>query len=240
MRNINVLGFKTCFSLLLSIGSNIELKPGIRKKLFHLIEILGFKYSIILNYNPNNLEIKYANWAYRLRYKKIDTEGLMKEIKDTIPNNSEFFDKFKIKTISDNKTAKYILHGLSKEMCEDKLISIDENATVEHVLPQKPIKWIEYLENNNELIIDDEKVDVITFANSLIYRIGNLTLLYLDDNVVASDSLFDIKKEKVFNKSQHEINKKIRKVEIWNKNAIDSRQEELAKLAISCWDQNGV
>ena len=92
LNGINTLKLKTCYPLLLSVSSS-KIKTPEKKEIIELIEKLGFRYSIVLKRNPNNLEVKYAEWAYKLR-NNTDLKNIIKDIKETIPSDDDFYKEF--------------------------------------------------------------------------------------------------------------------------------------------------
>lgn len=213
LKGINILKLKTCYPLLLSISSS-KFKTPEKKELIKLIEKLGFRYSIILKKNPNHLEIKYAEWSYKIR--QVETlANILDDIKDTMPNDEEFYHGFLEKTETNNQIARYIL----KKVWEPNLtglLEIVDNVTLEHILPESIIKWKQYIEENNELVIDDKKVSVEQFAKGITYKLGNMTFLLPKDNSKLGNESFEQKKKKVFSDSGFSLNLEIAKEKIWS------------------------
>jgi len=205
---IKIMGLRTCYPFLISIAENIT-KTTLKKDLFKEVESLGFRYSIILNNNPNKLEVKYAEWSKKLCEEKISIDSLKSEINKIKPNDDDFKRSFAKKRITENKISAYILRKIGRELHGGEILKIDENATVEHVLPQKPDKWREYIKENNEIKINGEEVSLDEFIEEITYRIGNQTLLLSDDNSKLGNEPFITKKENVFSKSNFFLNKEI-------------------------------
>lgn len=65
-------------------------------------------------------------------------------------------------------------------------------------------------------------------------RIGNMTLLHSKANSKAGNDSFESKKL-VYAKSSLSITNKISEFKKWDKQAVDTRQLELAKLAVKIW-----
>ena len=68
---------------------------------------------------------------------------------------------------------------------------------------------------------------------SLVYRLGNYTILEDDKNRACETLPYDEKKE-IYQTSQYEITKEIN-YSHWTPNSIDRRQERLANYASSIW-----
>lgn len=232
LKNIKLLDLKSCYPCLLSIGMS-DFSYSNKLKLFSLIEKLGFRHSIVLKLNPNNLEKKYAEWAYKIRNED-NFNKIVKEIQEEFPDDDDFYNEFKVMEVPENKIALYILKKISQNYI-DSTFSINDNASLEHIVPEKYNKWEEYIRGNNELKIDDEDVSLKKFLESLIYRLGNMTILSEKDNSKLGNELFDVKKEQIFSKSKFKMNKDLSEVGLWNKEQIDARQENFAKQALKIW-----
>ncbi|NCC71619.1 DUF262 domain-containing protein, partial [bacterium] len=105
INNIKLLNLKTCYPLLLSIGVNNKIKIQDKLSICKLIENLGFKYNVILNLNPNELEKKYATWSFKVRNNLIKIKELKKEISSFFPKVEDFVEAFSEKQIKQNKIA---------------------------------------------------------------------------------------------------------------------------------------
>ena len=233
LNNISTMRLKTCYPLLLAISLSKH-KTSVKKELFREVEQLGFRYSIISNKNPNELERKYSSWANQLQISKIEVHNLKDEMRKLKPSDKDFKEKFKTKTISDNKIAGYILREINTKMQEDALISIDDSATVEHILPVKPDKWIDYIKKNNDLKIAGEIYELPLFIEEITYRLGNQTLLLSEDNSKVGNESFDEKK-KVFAKSKLKLNQELSSEKIWSLKEIEKYQEKMAEIALKIW-----
>lgn len=232
LKGINKLNLRTCYPFLLAISSS-QLNTKQQRKLINLTENLGFRYSIILKRNPNKLETKYAEWAYQLR-NNVSVETIEKEIKEFMPLDEDFYNEFLRKSEKNNQIAKYILMKIWNHALGD-VISIDENSSLEHILPENNDKWKKYIEENNDMILDGKKVSIDEFSKQVTYLLGNFTLLHPDDNSKLGNDTFDNKKNKVFSKSQFELNKNIAKEHKWSLKEIEKYQQELAIKAKEVW-----
>jgi len=99
----------------------------------------------------------------------------------------------------------------------------DENElNLEHVLPQNavPADWTD--------ITSDE--DVETWA----YRLGNMVLLSKAENNVIGNGDFP-SKVPVLKASDLELTSEVGRKRDWTPKQIESRQKELAKLAVETW-----
>ena len=69
--------------------------------------------------------------------------------------------------------------------------------------------------------------------DTLVYRLGNYTLLEEDKNRECGSKNFDDKKI-IYKSSQYEMTKKI-DYHVWTPNTLDFRQEKLADYATAVW-----
>ena len=119
--------------------------------------------------------------------------------------------------------AKYILAKIN-EIDQKELVVRFDNTTTEHILPKGKIhikKW-EFADDEHALYVN---------------RLGNLTLLSLTDNkpqAEHNDSFSN--KKRIYAKSDYEITKALCDYPKWNKESIEERQAELAKLAALIWN----
>jgi hypothetical protein len=234
LNNIKIMGLKTCYPFLLAVGLS-NLNNTEKKDLYQEIENLGFRYNIIMNNSPNIMEIKYAEWAEKLKKNLFQLSDLKNEISKIKPNDNDFYSAFLNKQIHNNKHSKYILRKIGACIHGNDLLEVTQNATVEHIIPQKPSeKWKEYIKANNELKINGEDVSLKEFLDYIINSIGNQTLLLSDDNSKIGNNLFE-QKAKEYSKSNLDLNKKIGQEKQWTLKEINKYQKQYAESAIKIW-----
>ncbi len=235
IENINTLRLKTCYPLLLAIALS-KYKTSTKKELLYEVESLGFRYSIIMNKNPNELEIKYATWAEKINNSQIEIQFIKEEVNKTKPSDKDFQHEFKVKSLTDNTIVAYILKKIGTRLQGNNFFEVGDLATVEHILPCKPDKWIKYIKDNNDLKINGERLKMQEFLEKITYRLGNQTLLLPEDNSnnKLGNELFDIKKA-IYSKSGFILNQEIAKEKVWSLKEIVKYQEKMADLAIKIW-----
>jgi hypothetical protein len=97
-----------------------------------------------------------------------------------------------------------------------------QSLTVEHILPRSPsIAWESILEKDQNLAEDGT------------YRLGNLCLLTEINRELAGKSFEE--KRKVFAKSSILLTKQVSEYSSWERNTIEKRQEQMAKIAVTAW-----
>jgi len=93
------------------------------------------------------------------------------------------------------------------------------SPTIEHILPLEPANW--HL----------KRKDIEDYVNS----VGNLTLLYVDDNRSLGNASMKEKVQRVYSKSKHifnqQLSEKAKDFESDPRLAIEKRSLELAKIA---------
>ena len=83
-------------------------------------------------------------------------------------------------------------------------------------MPRKPLKWLQYIKDNNDLKINGELVGLTEFLEEMIFRLGNQTLsLPEDNNNELGNEPFDTKK-KIYAKSKFVLNQEISKEKVWS------------------------
>jgi uncharacterized protein with ParB-like and HNH nuclease domain len=216
------------------------------------IETLLFYY-IVTRTQSKEYERKFSIWAKELltiqskeqlntfitNYIQIDVDKRRKEFDQWFSTISlSSLQKYRIQYIL-AKVAAYIeqqFRGVREEIPIDEYV---KGYEVEHILPNTPEAD---LRESFGIGYDDEKV-----------KLGNLTLLEKPINIVASNGYFDEKKKAYTNASLHltksignhvqvgkntsadRIYAKLKTFDIWDANAIHSRQDMLRKLADDVW-----
>lgn len=141
------------------------------------------------------------------------------------PTDKEFIEEFKYKDIYNMRIAKYILSKFENH--NNKASIVVDNYTIEHIMPQNKNlnkEWIKNLGENYKEI-----------QNKYLNTIGNLTLTAYNSEM--SDKSFSEKlnMQGGFKESALKLNSYVVKQEIWNKESIENRADELCNLAKKIW-----
>lgn len=222
LKELKNLGIKQIYPLILSAYKKFG-KSSDLKKIINWSISLTVRYSIICSLNPNKLEVEYSDAAIKLRRNK-DLIFVKRRFLELIPGDEEFSNGFGEKELTNKKIARYLLCKIAKKMgvCGGD-ISIDENITLEHILPQKLTpEWEKYIEKNG---LNHE---------DYLHKIGNLTLLNGPRNRNLSNKSFK-EKSKIYNTSALKITKDICLYKEWNEENILKRQGDLVKIAKEIW-----
>ena len=120
-----------------------------------------------------------------------------------------------------NRVARFILCALEKHLAGQDYNFSSDAFNIEHVLPQNaPDGWGGF--SNDE-------------ASSLVYRLGNLTLMQSGANRRAGAESYAVKRS-LYEKSGFEITKKLAKENVeWTPESIAMRQSWMADQATSIW-----
>lgn len=174
--------------------------------------------------SPSSVEEFYTNLAKRIYNEEISLSEIKNTFSDIMFTNEQvkvFMKDKDIKTSTEKNITKYILREIySKDYTAEVRITTDfKILQLEHILPQTP---------------NDEWNTIFDEPEKYIHKIGNLTILLDKLNNVASNSVFSEKCIE-YRKSSIPHNIELCKVINWNKEAIESRNDELFKLFIDIW-----
>lgn len=130
--------------------------------------------------------------------------------------------------VTKNSQARYYLCAIEKSMVGEKdpeLVLNDDakQVNLEHVLPQNPSKgeWEDFTADE---------------ATAYAYRLGNMTLLRRSENQKLGNGQWPEKRE-VLTNSKLKLNYGMEKIDTWDKDTIDLRQNLLSELAVKVWPQ---
>jgi len=172
------------------------------------------------------LEQAYANIAKEVSDKNItNAKELKNALAKFIPNDEEFKQQFSIATVSKPKLARYYLSAIEnyKRGAGNPELLVNTNpdsVNLEHILPEKP-------EGNWPNFTEEE-------VRTYVKRIGNLTLMKTKENNDYRSSSFAEKKLK-YKESELWITSSLANYEEWTIENIQSRQKELADIAVKAW-----
>lgn len=184
-----------------------------------IVRALTFRYIVIGRLNPNELERAYNRVAIKIYNGEISTpKEIQEELKDVYVDDEAFKNSFSTRTFDTTKTKdkrliRYILLSIENKKFNKDYHLFDTNVTIEHILPQTT----------------EEETE-----ESIIHRLGNLTLLEANLNRECSNKPF-VEKKEIYKISQYGISKEINSYPEWDKQEIRSRQIEFAKIASSIW-----
>jgi len=150
---------------------------------------------------------------------------LTKEMAKIIPPDDKFKASFSRANVSSAVHARYYLRTLELQksgLLEPSQIPNEDQTvvTLEHILPQNPGQGWDYIPAEMQ--------------RPLCYRLGNQCLLTSTANNGVGNASYEDKKPMLVN-SDFKLTQIASEFQIWDVIAIDSRQDELAKLAVKAW-----
>ncbi|WP_405545568.1 DUF262 domain-containing HNH endonuclease family protein [Streptomyces phaeochromogenes] len=185
--------------------------------------------------NRGRYEDTYSQIAMGIRKGKItNISEIRTRVNDLIVSDTEFKAQFAFHTVGRteaNKIARYFLGALERthqNEAEPEFIPNDNPTEVnlEHVYPQsaKANDWSDFI------AVNDNQED----ADKWIYRLGNMVLLQASVNSYIGNKPFK-DKATVLAASQFALTKEVGDCPDWTPEAIQSRQERMANLAVRTW-----
>ncbi len=220
---LNLLGMTQIRPLLLAILTNFD-KKKVSESFKKLVSV-AVRFQIVGGVGGGSLERLYADTAKSIADNKITSTREILDAFKSLPSDSAFQAAFSIATISKQNLARFYLRSLEDSLSgqyDEKTASSDtERVNLEHVLPVTPTKEWEALFSKDEL-------------RAFQKRLGNLAIMSSKLNSKAGNESFE-DKCKIYSQSIFHFTKTIAEQKTWNKNSIEKRQSEMAKLAVKVW-----
>ena len=213
---------KQAFPILIAAYNNLDQEDFAR--VLKLISIITFRYTVIGKLQTNLKEDIYNKAAIAISQKEATHIGQIAAlVKPLYPTDTDFKNSFSTKSISTKrgkKLVRYILYAIENHLSTADYDFEENPGTIEHILP----------ENGNEYYLEDFPAAI---HESVVYRLGNYTILESDKNR-ACETLPFTEKKAIYQTSQYELSRQIVSDQ-WTPNSIDRRQERLANYASSIW-----
>ena len=189
--------------------------------------IISFRYNVIGSLQTNEQERVYNSVAERISSKNLsDARSILSSMSSIYPNDASFRSAFSEKSMrttqSRNKrVVRYILCQIENQLNDTAIDFDNDSFNLEHILPENPeIGW--------EAFTNEE-------CESLVFRLGNLTLLNKGANKDLGNKPFSDKRT-AYNLSSFEITKKIAEDNSsWTPERLAARQNWMANQATSIW-----
>lgn len=142
--------------------------------------------------------------------------------KAKFPEDGEFFKDLSERNLYGKfKYLRYLL--LTLENVNNKTIMIDDEITIEHIMPQKATNYWK------EILGDDHK----EIHPEIVDDLGNLTLTSYNSNL--SNKSFEEKLGILQHESHFKLNQYFNNIKSWGADEIKNRGEHLASKAIKIW-----
>jgi hypothetical protein len=221
---LNLLNMSQIRPLLIAIlekFGNSDVAESVR-----LLESTAVRFQIVGGVGGGTLERIYSDSA------KAVFDGGIKNAKEilaaftTLPSDSAFRQAFSVASISRQNLARYYLMRLESALSGSTVQELVPNPNtghinLEHVLP---LTLSESWQNS-------WKPDV---ARGYQKRLANLALLNSKENSKTGNDDFS-KKLEAYSKSSIVLTKRISEFSEWTPDSIDTRQRQMAELAIKAW-----
>ena len=229
---INRIEASTSYTLLLkaiSLGLEEKQLLGIMKS----IEVFALRRSVCQT-TTRDLDRIYNTLAIEAFVSSDPVKFISNYLYQRTPSDEEFMTAFKTREFNRSDQTKYILEQLEHmhtNNTNEKSINGRDEVHIEHIMPveiaskkakSKMGDWEKYLG-------DDAKQH-----KKYVNRIGNLTLLGSELNIIASNNPFE-EKRREYAKSNILITKEISRYEYWGIGEIETRGQNLAELARRIW-----
>lgn len=188
---------------------------------------LGVRLSIVGGTRSGSMESTFGAAAAKVYAREIVTAAALKRaLKDIIPTDTYFEERFGTAKVISGKLARYYLRSLEDgyEGRDDPWwTTVDDPDVVnlEHVLPRKPMgNWPQF----------GSDVE----ANAFKTRLGNQALVLAEDNSKNQSDEFRSKKDS-FARSSYYFTQWIANADEWTPDEVDERQRLMAATAVRTW-----
>lgn len=222
IKELTLFKEKQAYPILISAYNNLSEEDFSR--VLKLVSTITFRYTVIAKLHTNLKEDVYNKAAIQISKKEATTINQIAQLVKTLyPSDNDFKNDFATKSISTKrgkKIVRYILFSLENHLSQADYDFEENPATIEHILP----------ENGNENYITEFPQAI---HESVVYRLGNYTLLEDDKNRACETLPFPDKKE-IYATSHYHLSREIVS-NTWSPNSIDLRQDRLANYASSIW-----
>ena len=228
---LSILGSRQTWPVMLAALDSFDARQ-MERLLQHLIVVI-VRFQTIGRRRTGRLEIASASIAHAISKGQLNTpHKVWRRYSAIVPGDEEFAEDFARWTESKSVRARYILAELEKAEYkrdsngqEPEESPVWEELTLEHILPKNPgNEWSSETSSNPEL------------TEEYVHRLGNLCLLQDKPNRRASSRGFTYKQRHIYAKSQLTLTLQISQSFCkWDSSSIDSRQQELSKLALEAW-----
>jgi hypothetical protein len=208
--------------LILAILKNFD-DPEIRLSLPMLVS-WTVRFLICGSGGSGTLEALFSNSAQRISSGEVaSARHLLEANRTELPGDQRFEDAVATTRVSKNFLARFYLRAIASFNMDDREFRIHQhhdNVNLEHILPQEP--------DDNWMHISEED------AANYYKRLGNLTIMDSNLNVVADNASFEEKKV-VYRQSGIEMTRSLADFAEWTTHTIEERQRLLAQSAVRVW-----
>lgn len=222
VKELTLFKEKQAYPILIAAYNNLSLEDF--SKVLKLVTVITFRYTVIAKLHTNLKEDVYNKAAVRISEKSATSITAIADLlRSLYPADNDFRNDFSTKSISTKrgkKIVRYILFALENQLSNTDKDFEDDPGTIEHILP----------ENGNEHYLEEFPQAI---HDSVVYRLGNYTLLEDTKNRACSTLPFDDKKA-IYATSQYRLSLDIQ-ANSWTPQSIENRQSRLANTATAVW-----
>lgn len=222
VREIDLFKERQALPILLASYNHLTLEEF--TKVLRIISVITFRYTIIGGLHTNLKEDVYNKASVKISKGELtNAAAVAKEVKSLYTSDKDFKNDFSTTSISTRrgkKLVRYILFEIENHLSQADNDYEVNPATIEHILP----------ENAD----DDWSHNFPTsIQESLVYRLGNYTLLEDDKNRECGTKNFAEKKT-IYITSQYFMTKQVNAND-WTPNTLEDRQSKLSDYASAVW-----
>ena len=204
------------------------------KEIIRLVLVYFFRFKIIGLGHANDVQTTMVHTCENIsgfdentkKSKTFTIDDLREKLALQAGNDDKFKKLFSEKTIKKHEYVKYILKEIETVLAGKRNDELSvENLTLEHIIPKNhKDHWTEFFDENK-----------IKNPDTLVYRLGNQTIVTKKMNSSMSDNIFK-NKLNMYKESMLELNKQTVCNEIeWTDVIIDKRQKTFADKAVEIW-----
>jgi len=200
-------------------------EPERARRFFQGLDRLTFACELAVVENRDR-EARYANIIKYISDDKIlhNGEGKQRALLLTETEQMKFFATLN-RSRKRDRQRRLLLIRMEAAMPGGRIVSMMDDATVEHVLPKNGGPWW------NERFPDP------ALRNELANLLGNLTLLTYDQNAAADNKPYSKKRSLYFDTTAaiYALTKDLGPIEEWTLQAIEERHERLVRILCEDW-----
>lgn len=224
MQTINLLRMIQIRPLLIAVLSKFS--PKDVNKIFPLMVSWSVRFLIVGGLGGGSMERHYSEKAKEINNLQVtSSKQLVDAMREIIPSDAQFETSFSTARVSTQYLARYYLRALEKQMQNEPQPELvpnpnEEQINLEHILPQTLGSGWDHIEPE--------------IASTYYTRLGNLALMQAQRNTDIGNGSFREKKEE-YARSSYRLTSEVARLDIWGPEQIDTRQKELARIAVLTW-----
>lgn len=222
VKEIDLFGVTQCYPLLFAAWQHMRADFV---AVLRICSVISFRYIVIGKLNTQPMESEYVQAARKVRQGVIQTPAqLFTSLRRLYIPDAQFEADFALVKIPSNQRAlvRYVLFALENHLAGNRRSYENDDATVEHILPENP---------------DDAWLSIFPEPSADVDRLGNYTLLEAAANrKIERKPIAD--KKAAYLKSSYKLSNTFGWND-WTRAQLDDRQRWLAKQATAVWRLQG-